>query len=333
MIAILTAKVAGIDWLPIPPSATNSHTLSGYYGGAAAAAFDPTWRTTMAERLRLPGGRRRRTSAAWITSQGLSGDTAVVWSYDAWVYALANLQVDMPTPPIYNDEVLLGYGGPVEQYVAEQRPALIIVDAQAQVLFPEIGKLLAGGEYVERVRAATRTPSGSGPTARPAPVTRLSVARGERTARLIGSLLGAVIAVFAGFAVAYTRITPVGASPDELSHLHYINGIADHLRLPPAGEPERQQPPLYYLLGAIVAKLTGDDPRLIRLLSVVARGAHDSHRLRWWRGASSRSGRRWPSEPRPWSRCSPRRSTWQERSTTTTSPGSPAPCSCSPGSS
>jgi 4-amino-4-deoxy-L-arabinose transferase-like glycosyltransferase len=82
-------------------------------------------------------------------------------------------------------------------------------------------------------------------------------------------LLGTVIAVFAGFAVAYTRITPVGASPDELSHLHYINGIADHLRLPPAGEPERQQPPLYYLLGAIVAKLTGDNPRLIRLLSVV----------------------------------------------------------------
>jgi 4-amino-4-deoxy-L-arabinose transferase-like glycosyltransferase len=82
-------------------------------------------------------------------------------------------------------------------------------------------------------------------------------------------LLGTLIAVFTGFAVAYTRITPVGASPDELSHLHYINGIADHLRLPPAGEPERQQPPLYYLLGAIVAKLTGDDPHLIRLLSVV----------------------------------------------------------------
>ena len=82
-------------------------------------------------------------------------------------------------------------------------------------------------------------------------------------------LLGAALAVFAGFAVAYTRVTPIGASPDELSHLHYINGIADHLRLPPAGEPERQQPPLYYLLGAIVAKLTGDDARLIRLVSVV----------------------------------------------------------------
>jgi 4-amino-4-deoxy-L-arabinose transferase-like glycosyltransferase len=84
-----------------------------------------------------------------------------------------------------------------------------------------------------------------------------------------GILLGAVVTVFAGFAIAYTRITPIGASPDELSHLHYINGIAEHLRLPPAGEPERQQPPLYYLLGALISKLTGGDPRLIRLLSVV----------------------------------------------------------------
>lgn len=96
----------------------------------------------------------------------------------------------------------------------------------------------------------------------------MRVAGGERH-RVDRILLGTAVAVFAGFAVAYTRITPVGASPDELSHLHYINGIADHLRLPPAGEPERQQPPLYYLLGAIVAKLSGDDPRLIRLVSVV----------------------------------------------------------------
>ena len=96
----------------------------------------------------------------------------------------------------------------------------------------------------------------------------MSVSGGERL-RADRVLLGTVIAVFAGFAVAYTRITPVDASPDELSHLHYINGIADHLRLPPAGEPERQQPPLYYLLGAIVARLSGDDPRLIRLVSVV----------------------------------------------------------------
>ncbi len=91
----------------------------------------------------------------------------------------------------------------------------------------------------------------------------------SRVRHLDRVMLGMVIAVFAGFAIAYTRITPLGASPDELSHLHYITGISDHLRLPPASEPERQQPPLYYLLGAIVARLTGDDARLIRLLSVV----------------------------------------------------------------
>ena len=76
--------------------------------------------------------------------------------------------------------------------------------------------------------------------------------------RLDRVMLGTVIAVFAAFAIAYTRITPLGASPDELSHLHYITGISDHLRLPPADEPERQQPPLYYLLGAIVATVAYD---------------------------------------------------------------------------
>ncbi len=147
VIAILTAKVAGIDWLPVWPLAGNSHTLSAYYAGAAVAAFDTTSRATWRDDFdyRVAGD---ADAAAWITSHGLSGDTAVVWSYDAWVYALANLQVDMPTPPIYNDEVLLGYGGPVEQYVANRRPVIIVVDAQAQALFPEIGTLLAGGEYV-----------------------------------------------------------------------------------------------------------------------------------------------------------------------------------------
>lgn len=148
VIAILTAKVAGIDWLPIPPSATNSHTLSDYYGGAVAAAFDPTWRTQWLNDFdyRVQGD---ANVTAWIRARGLSGETAVVWSYDAWVYALADLQIDMPTPPIYNDEVLLGYGGPVERYVAAERPVLIVVDSVAQALYPEIGTLLASDEYVD----------------------------------------------------------------------------------------------------------------------------------------------------------------------------------------
>jgi hypothetical protein len=117
-----------------------------------AAVFDPTWRTTWLNDFdyRVKGD---ANVAAWIIAKGYSGDTAVVWSYDAWVYALANLQIDMPTPPIYNDEVLLGSGGPVEQYVANKQPVLIIVDAEAQVLFPEIGKLLDGGEYVNEYQS------------------------------------------------------------------------------------------------------------------------------------------------------------------------------------
>jgi 4-amino-4-deoxy-L-arabinose transferase-like glycosyltransferase len=151
--AVLMAKVAGFDWLPIPPSPTNSHTLSDYYGGAVVAVFDPTWRTQWLDHFdyRVAGD---ANAVAWITSHGLSGDTAVVWSYDAWVYALANLQIVMPTPPIYNDEVLLGYGGPVEQYVAKQRPVLIVVDAGGQKLFPEIGTLLSGGEYVKEFESS-----------------------------------------------------------------------------------------------------------------------------------------------------------------------------------
>jgi 4-amino-4-deoxy-L-arabinose transferase-like glycosyltransferase len=146
--AILMAKVAGIDWLPIPPSASDSHTLSDYYGGAAWAAFDPAWRTTWLDDFdyRVKGDAK---VTAWVIRNGFSGDTAVVWSYDAWIYALANLQIIMPTPPIYNDEVLLGPGGPVETYVAMKQPVLIMVDVKSQVLFPEIGKLLVSGEYID----------------------------------------------------------------------------------------------------------------------------------------------------------------------------------------
>jgi 4-amino-4-deoxy-L-arabinose transferase-like glycosyltransferase len=148
VVAILLAKVAGVDWLPIQPVANNPHTLSDYYGGAVAAAFDPSSRTRWLNDFdyRVEGD---KNVAAWIGAQGFSGDTAVVWSYDAWVYALADLQIDMPTPPIYNDEVLLGFGGPVEQYVANERPVLIVVEAAAQGMYPEIGTLLASGAYVK----------------------------------------------------------------------------------------------------------------------------------------------------------------------------------------
>ena len=60
-----------------------------------------------------------------------------------------------------------------------------------------------------------------------------------------------------------------------------MTGISDHLRLPPAGEPERQQPPLYYLLGALVlreAHRRRCAPHPVGLGG--ARRAHDPHRPR-----------------------------------------------------
>lgn len=86
--------------------------------------------------------------------------------------------------------------------------------------------------------------------------------------RLERSLLALVLLGFAGAAVAYTFVTPLGQAPDELSHLGYVSGIALHLQLPLAHTAEKQQPPLFYLLGAGVLKLTGD-PRSVRYVSVV----------------------------------------------------------------
>jgi hypothetical protein len=53
----------------------------------------------------------------------------------------------MPTPPIYNDEVLLGQNGEVETYVDDLQPEVIVVAADAQAQFPEIQTLLATSRY------------------------------------------------------------------------------------------------------------------------------------------------------------------------------------------
>ena len=55
--AILMAKVAGLDWTPFPPSASDSHTLSGYYGGAVLGGVRPDVADHVAERFRLSRGR------------------------------------------------------------------------------------------------------------------------------------------------------------------------------------------------------------------------------------------------------------------------------------
>jgi 4-amino-4-deoxy-L-arabinose transferase-like glycosyltransferase len=147
-IAAVMASVAGMDWLPLltfAPGAT--HSLSQYYGGAVQAAL------SSADRIRWDNDFDARVAGdtavvAFLHSRGLSGSRGVVWSSDAWVYALADLQILLPTPPIYNDEILLGFNGPVEEYVAAARPVVIVTSQDALEQYPEIDRLLDGIEYI-----------------------------------------------------------------------------------------------------------------------------------------------------------------------------------------
>lgn len=147
VIAGLMGSVAGLDWVtPASPSpqVNASRNLDDYYGGALATAIrvQPRAQWYSSFDSRVSGD---QAVANWLETEGLEGATAVVWSSDAWVYALADLQDEMPTPPIYNDEVLLGINGPVATYVAGMQPVVIITSLDAVQEFPEIEGVLNSG--------------------------------------------------------------------------------------------------------------------------------------------------------------------------------------------
>jgi hypothetical protein len=64
------------------------------------------------------------------------------------------------------------------------------------------------------------------------------------------------VVLFVLCAIAYSRGTPFGQAPDERSHFAYVQLIAQHLQLP-VNIAERQQPPLYYLIAAVLYKMFG----------------------------------------------------------------------------
>ncbi len=80
-------------------------------------------------------------------------------------------------------------------------------------------------------------------------------------------LLAGAGVVYAAITVTYALGVPVGNSADELFHLNYARLISDHAALPGPDVRERQQPPLYYLLGAGLLRL-GASPVLLRFLSI-----------------------------------------------------------------
>src|SRR5579859_6097412 len=104
------AQRTGLDWVP-PTSQT---TLVAYYGGFASAAAQTesleAWQDSFDVRVAPDAA-----VAAWLDANGLRQSRAVVWSSDAWLYLLADLDELMPTPPIYNNFALLGYDGQVSE--------------------------------------------------------------------------------------------------------------------------------------------------------------------------------------------------------------------------
>lgn len=152
VIAGLLGRSAGLDWIPVMASQGQNvlRTLPDYYGGGFAVLTGHeaigTWQASFDDRVLADGN-----TAAWIRQHGLSGRTAVVWSSDAWPYVEANLPLLLRTGPIYNDEVLLGSGGPVADLVRTLAPDVVIAADDAVQSWPEITSLL-DNDYYEAVR-------------------------------------------------------------------------------------------------------------------------------------------------------------------------------------
>ena len=81
--------------------------------------------------------------SAWISAHGLDGNSAVVWSAELLgLYDDNQLQLILPTPPIYNDEALLGNYGPVARRVAELDPEVVVTEGSSRQSYPEINSVL-----------------------------------------------------------------------------------------------------------------------------------------------------------------------------------------------
>jgi hypothetical protein len=124
--------------------AVGNHSFATYYAGAFATLTRGQSLTAYQDQFDYRVS-EDSSMAAWIKAHGLNGSSTVVWSADAWLYDLDDLQLLLPTPPIYNDEVLLGNDGPVAQKVADLDPEIVITEGSARQAYPEINSVLNDG--------------------------------------------------------------------------------------------------------------------------------------------------------------------------------------------
>jgi 4-amino-4-deoxy-L-arabinose transferase-like glycosyltransferase len=141
-LALVAAAPTGLDWSPA--LAVGNHSFATYYAGAFATLTRGQSLTAYQDQFDYRVSEDSAVSA-WINALGLDGSSAVVWSADAWLYDLDDLQLVLPTPPIYNDEVLLGNDGPVAQKVADLDPEIVITEGSARQAYPEINSVLNDG--------------------------------------------------------------------------------------------------------------------------------------------------------------------------------------------
>jgi 4-amino-4-deoxy-L-arabinose transferase-like glycosyltransferase len=142
LLAAVGASSAGLDWVDILDG--SSHNVLYYYGRAISTLTRGQSLTAYQDQFDYRVSEDSAV-AVWIKAHGLDGSTAVVWSTDAWLYDLSDLQLILPTPPIYNDEALLGNDGPVAQKVADLDPEIVITEGSARRAYPEIDSVLNDG--------------------------------------------------------------------------------------------------------------------------------------------------------------------------------------------
>jgi 4-amino-4-deoxy-L-arabinose transferase-like glycosyltransferase len=142
LLAAVGASSAGLDWVDILDG--SSHNVLYYYGRAISTLTRGQLLTAYQDQFNYRVS-EDSAAAVWIKAHGLDGSSAVVWSADAWLYELSHLQLLLPTPPIYNDEALLGNDGPVAQKVADLDPEIVITEGSARQAYPEIDSVLNDG--------------------------------------------------------------------------------------------------------------------------------------------------------------------------------------------
>ena len=135
------ASYATLDWLPRASSGSTTHTLASYYVGYATAvgrsAAFTEWQDTFDSRVAGD-----EDVALWLRTNNLAQDPLLVWSSDAWVYALTDARIPLPTAPIYNDEFLVNGDVDILEAVMKDHPAVVVTAEDAVEEFPEIKPLL-----------------------------------------------------------------------------------------------------------------------------------------------------------------------------------------------